>query len=133
MFNRLFHPCRPSQWGRRYFFRRFGSTNAVQSTPSASASAWRLDQTGSRVPASKRAPRKCGSTPPPPPATDADTLLARTEAEARAAEFSALLGREVTAEDVLSADADWLQRYGRTVDDLAADYGAGECRCGTGK
>jgi hypothetical protein len=74
-----------------------------------------------------------GPCAPPPADPDYDAPLTHTEAEARAAEFSTMLGCEVTADDVLSADADWLQRYGRTVDDLAANYGAGECRCGTGK
>jgi hypothetical protein len=29
-----------------------------------------------------------------------------------------MLGCEVTADDVLSADADWLERYGRRVGDV---------------
>jgi hypothetical protein len=40
---------------------------------------------------------------------------------ARAAEFSARMGCEVTAEDVLSADADWLERYGRRIGDVCDD------------
>jgi hypothetical protein len=63
-----------------------------------------------------------GPCAPPPPATDADTPLTWGEAVERAAEFSRLLGCEVTADDVLSADADWLDRYGRRIGDVCDDY-----------
>src|SRR5262245_31097205 len=52
------------------------------------------------------------------PAAECDVPLSCEEADRRAAQFSRTLGAEVTAEGVLSADRDWLARYGRRVDDV---------------
>jgi hypothetical protein len=58
----------------------------------------------------------------PPQDIDADDPLTVEEAEQRAAQFSALMGCEVTAPDVMAADADWLERYGRRIDDVYDGY-----------
>jgi hypothetical protein len=58
----------------------------------------------------------------PPPAAECDTPLTYEEAERRAREFSAMLGAEVTANDVINADRDWLERYGRRIDDTYDGY-----------
>jgi hypothetical protein len=58
----------------------------------------------------------------PPPVAGCDGPLSYEEAARRAEEFSRTLGTEVSADDVLTADRDWLERYGNTITDTCDDY-----------
>jgi hypothetical protein len=60
--------------------------------------------------------------PVAPPLPPADEPISYSEATRRAKEFSAMLGCEVTAQDVINTDRDWLERYGLRIDDTYDGY-----------